>query len=125
GEGATERALTRGARIELRARVRQRLTPQDVVAEHAAERFGTDEVAGEPDRVRDAQRSALVAVREVEPEMVAVPEELDDVADALAADDDHDLADAHAGERLDRVVDHRPVVDGQEVLVRDDREGEQ
>ena len=30
--------------------------------------------------------------------------------------------DPHPGERLDRVVDHRPVVDRQQVLVRDDRQ---
>ena len=73
----------------------------------------------------DAERAALVAVGQVEPEVGAVGEQLDDVADALAADDDHDLADAHAGQRLERVVDHRPVVDRQEVLVGDDRQREE
>ena len=73
----------------------------------------------------DAERPALVAVGQVEPEMRPVAEQLDDVADALAADDDHHLADAHPGERLDRVVDHRPVVDRQQVLVGDDRQREQ
>ena len=71
------------------------------------------------------ERAALVAVRQVEPEVPPVAEQLDDVADALAADDDHHLADAHRRERLDRVVDHRPVVDRQQVLVGDDREREQ
>ena len=75
--------------------------------------------------MRDAQRAALVAVRQVEPEVPPVAQQLDDVADALAADDDHDLADPHARERVERVVDHRPVVDRQQVLVGDDREGEQ
>ncbi len=73
----------------------------------------------------DAQGSALVAVRQVQPEMLAVGEQLDDVTDALAADDDHDLGDPHAGQRGDRVVDHRPVVDRQQMLVRDDCQREQ
>ena len=71
------------------------------------------------------ERAALVAVRQVEPEVPAVAQQLDDVADALAADDDHHLADAHARQRVERVVDHRPVVDRQQVLVGDDREREQ
>ena len=73
----------------------------------------------------DPERAVLIAVGQVETELIAVTEELDDVADALAADDDHHLADPHPGEGLDRVVDHRPVVDRQEVLVRHDREREQ
>jgi hypothetical protein len=55
----------------------------------------------------------------------AVAEELHDVADALAAEDDHHLPDAHAGQRVERVVDHRPVVDRQQVLVGHDGQREQ
>ena len=115
----TDRPRTR------RRRRGERRPAQDVVAEDAAERVVADEVPGEPDRVGDAERAALVAIGQVEPEMGAVGQQLDDVADALAADDDHHLADPHPGERLDRVVDHRPVVDRQEVLVRDDRQREE
>ena len=82
-------------------------------------------LSGQPDGVGDPERAALVAIRQVEPEVGAVTEQLDDVADALAAHDDHHLADAHPGERRDRVVDHRPVVDRQQVLVGDDGEWEE
>ena len=108
------------AGVELRGHVGEVAAAQDVVAEDAAERVVADEAAGEPDGVGDAQRPALVSIGQVEPEVGAVREQLHDVADALAPDDDHHLADAHAGEGLDRVVDHRPVVDGQQVLVGDD-----
>src|SRR5450759_799729 len=70
----------------------------------------------------DTQRATLIPVREVEAEMLAVGEKLHNVADALAADDDHHLADPHSGQGGNRVVDHRPVVDRQQVLVRDDGE---
>jgi hypothetical protein len=70
--------------------------------------------------VGDAEGAPLVAVREIEPEVGAIGQELDDVAHALAPHHDHHLADPHPGERLDRVVDHRPVVDRQQVLVGDD-----
>ena len=42
--------------------------------------------------MRDAQRAALVAVRQVETEVAAVPEQLHDVADAPPAENDHHLA---------------------------------
>ena len=70
----------------------------------------------------DAQRAALVAVGQVEAEVAPVGEQLDDVADAAAAQDDHDLADAHAGQGLEGEVDHGSVVDGHEVLVGDLRQ---
>jgi glycosyltransferase involved in cell wall biosynthesis len=72
-----------------------------------------------------SERSPLEPIREIQAELLAVPQELHDVANALAADDHHCLANSHPGQRLDRVVDHRAVVDGQEVLIRDHCEREQ
>src|SRR6185436_7778514 len=92
------------AALELGRNVRELRSAEDVVAEDAAERLGADEVPGETDRLSDAVGTGLIAVRQVEAEMRAVAEQLDDVTDALAADDDQHLADTHPGERLDRVV---------------------
>jgi len=55
--------------------------------------------------------------------MLAIGQKLEHVADALAPDHDHYLSNAHAGECGDGVIDHRPVVDRQEMLVGDDGEG--
>ena len=41
------------------------------------------------------------------------------------AGDDHDVLDPRVHQRLDRVIDHRPVVDRQQMLVGDFREREQ
>ena len=126
GDAVEQRARRPTARPRTRAATSASAGPRRMLSPRTtAERVVADEVAGEADRVGDAERAALVAVRQVEPEMRAVGEQLDDVADALAADDDHHLADAHPGQRLDRVVDHRPVVDRQQVLVGDDRQREQ
>jgi hypothetical protein len=73
----------------------------------------------------DAEGAALVAVGQVEAEMFAIGEKLNHVTDALAADDNHDLPNAHTGQGGDREVDHRPVVYRQEVLVGDDGEWEE
>ena len=48
----------------------------------------------------DAQRAALVAVGQVETQLLAIGEQLHDVTDAAPAEDDHDLGDAHAREGL-------------------------
>ena len=122
GDLVEQRARPVRPALELGGDVGQRRAAQDVVAEDAAERVVADEVAGQPDGVGDPERARLVAIGQVDAERGAVRQQLDDVADALAADDDHHLADAHPGERLDRVVDHRPVVDRQQVLVGDDRQ---
>ncbi len=111
--------------LELAGERLERRAVEDVVSQDAAERVVADEVPGEADRMGDPQRSALVAVRQAEPEVLSVAEELHDVTDALAADDDEDFADPHPGQRLERVVDHRPVVDREQVLVRHDGEREQ
>ena len=125
GDAVEQRARAEVARFELSGDVGQLRPAQDVVTKDAAEGFGTDEVARETDGLGDAVGAGLVAVGQIEPEVRSVAEQLDHVADALAADDDQHLTDTHAGERLDRVVDHRPVVDRQQVLVRDDRQREQ
>jgi hypothetical protein len=84
-----------------------------------------DEVAGEPDRVGDAERTALVAIGQVEPEVRAVASSSTTSPTLLPPTMTMTSRIAHRRERLDRVVDHRPVVDRQQVLVRDDRQREQ
>ena len=71
-DAVQERAGAVLAVLELVRDVRKRGAAQDVVAEHAAERVVADEVAGEPDGVRDAKGTGLVAIRQIEPEGRAV-----------------------------------------------------
>ena len=51
-----------------------------------------------------------------------VPEVSEELAGVRPARDEHQLADPLLAERLDRVRDHRPVVQRQQVLVRDPRQ---
>src|SRR4051812_42838278 len=125
GDPVQKRACAPRPGVELASNGLEGRPAEDVVAKDAAERVVADEAPGEPDGVGDPVGAVLVAIRQVETEVRAVREQLNDVADALAADDDENLLDAHARQGLDRVVDHRPVIDRQEVLVRDDREREQ
>ena len=96
---------------------------EDVVGEHHANLVARDEPLREPERVGDAAGFLLVAVEElVDAVVVAVAEQAEELAGMRAAGDEHQLVDAGADERLDRVRHHRPVVERQEVLVRDPRQ---
>jgi len=98
----------------------------DVVTEDDADLAAIGEVFGEFESIGDAAFAFLVAVAEgAQAQVLAVFEELEEVAGVFAAGHDHDFIDACVDEALDGVVDHGPVVDGQQVLVGDKREGAQ
>src|SRR5262249_9032352 len=74
----------------------------------------------EAERLSDPARLLLVAVREpVDAVLVAVAEQPEELARVRPAGDEHQLVDARLHERLDRVRDHRPVVEREEALGRD------
>ena len=125
GDPVEEGARAVRAGLELGGLGRQWLAQQDVVAKDAAERLVAHEIASQADRVGNPQGAVLVAIGQVQAEMRAIGQELHDIADTLAAHDHHHLADAHPGQGRDRVIDHRPVVDREQVLVGDNRQREQ
>jgi hypothetical protein len=93
---------------------------EDVVAENDAERLAVGEVLGQGERVRDPALALLVRVVDVvEAELAPVAQQPEEVARVVPAGDDEDVADAGVDQRLDRVVDHRPVVHREQVLVGD------
>ena len=96
---------------------------EDVVGEQHAHLVARDEPLREPERVGDPARLFLVAVEEpVDAVVVAVAEQAEELAGVRSAGDEHQLVDAGADERFDGIGDHRPVVERQQVLVRDPRE---
>ena len=73
----------------------------------------------------DRDTAGLVLVRIVEvaqTEPRPVPQKPQELPGMVAAGHDHDPVDAGAGHLLDRVIDHRPVVDRQQMLVGDPRQ---
>ena len=96
---------------------------ENVVGEHHDAVPLLNEVLREPERLGDASGPLLVGVQEpVTAVGMPVAEQAEELPGMRPAGDDHDLVDARAYERLDRVLDHRPVVDRQQVLVRDPRQ---
>ena len=72
------------------------------------------------ERVGDAALAFLVGVIEVfEPELLAVGQQAQKIAGVPAAGDEQDLVDAGIDQSLDRVVNHRLVVDRQQMFVGD------
>ena len=95
---------------------------EDVVREQHDHALAADESLRQAQRLGDAARPILVRVQEaLDAELLAVAEQAQELAGVGSPRDQHHLRDAALHERLDRVVDHGPVVDRQQVLVRDPR----
>ena len=71
---------------------------------------------------REAERLGDPAGRSCRAVLELAAEQALEVLHVVAARDEHQLVEAGLPQRLDRVEDHRLVVDGQEVLVRDPRQ---
>src|SRR5213593_2663042 len=54
----------------------------------------------------------------LEPEFLPVAEQLEKVAGAVPASDQEDFTDPGIDQRLDRIVDHGPVIHREQVLIR-------
>ncbi len=99
---------------------------EDVVGKHDGDTVVGDEPLGEAEGFCDATGAILVGVVEpVEPVVVAVGEQPEKLPRVGPPGHDHHLGDTSENERLDAVVDHRPVTDWQQVLVRDAGEREE
>ena len=75
-----------------------------------------DELAADQERLRQAPGVGLHGVADRDADLAAVAEHALEVADVLGRRDQEDLADAGEHQRRERVVDHRLVVDRQELL---------
>ena len=104
---------------------------EEVVPEAHDELPGPGEALGHPDDLRDPARLGLHLVREVELEErllrparrhAAVAEQVDQLARVPLPRHDQHVLDARQLQELERVVDHRPAADREQVLVRDARQ---
>ena len=107
-------------------RGRQDVALDDVVAQHHADLLAVGEMFGQRQGVGDAAFAFLVGVVDVlQAELLAVGQQAQKIAGIPAAGDDQDVLDPGIHQSLDRVVDHRPVVDRQQMFVGDFGEREQ
>ena len=92
----------------------------DVVGQHHQHRVAVDEPSGQTESFGDPTRPLLVAVAQaVDAELVAVAQQTEELPRVRAAGHQHDLRDPSVHQGFDAPVDHGPVVDRQQMLVRD------
>ena len=90
----------------------------DVVGEDHADAVAADEALRQAQGLGDPACLLLVRIgEEVDPVFVPVPEQPEEFACVSPAGDEHHLPHACAYECLNGIRDHRPVVDGKQVLV--------
>ena len=104
---------------------RQFAAEEHVVAEDQRHWVVADEVAADDEGMGEALGFVLDGVRERHPPPRAVAEEFLEPGRVLGCGDDENFAHAAEHERGQRVVDHRLVVDRQELLADRDRDGVQ
>ena len=93
---------------------------EDVVTEQNHRAVASHELFGKAERFGDAPRLVLVRVEKpVDAKLLPVAEQAQELSCVRAPRDQHHLGYAGHHERFDRVADHRPVVDRQQVLVGD------
>src|SRR6185436_8654756 len=89
---------------------------EDVVAEGERRAVPAHELASDQERLGEPLRLRLRRPREADPELRAVAEQALEAVLLVRRRDHQDLADARQHQRRERVVDHRLVVDGDELL---------
>ena len=94
---------------------------EEVVAEHQGARAPADEVPPEDEGLRQAVGAGLHAVLQVQAPARAVAQQGLEARRVLRRADDEHVADAGQHQRAERVVDHRLVVDGQQLLAHRQR----
>src|SRR5262249_43933993 len=90
----------------------------DVVPQHDADLLPVGEMFSKTKRVRNAAFAFLVGiVNVVQAPLLTVGQQSQKVAGISTSGDDQNVAHTGINQRLYRVVDHRPVVNRQQVLV--------
>ena len=92
------------------------MTVEDVVAEDQGGRVVADEVGADDEGLGEAVWARLDGVVQVDAPLAAVAEQLLEARGVLRGGDDQDVADAGQQQRGQRVIDHRLVVDRQQLL---------
>ena len=112
----------RGGPLEHR---RQAHAVEDVVAQDQAARPPGEELAADQKGLGQSFRPRLFGIREPQAPLAAIAQEPAEKRQVVGSGDDQYLANAREHERGQRIVDHRLVVDRQQLLANDLRHGVQ
>ena len=121
-------AKDRGALAVLGARNRasellaKAVAVEDVVTEHERAGLSGAELLADDERLGKAVRRRLHLVGQMDAELAAITQKTLEIGEVGRRGDDENVANARHHERGERIVDHRLVVDRQQLLARDQRE---
>ena len=103
-----------------RSAAAQYVVLDDVIAQHHANLLAVGEMFGQRQGVGDTAFAFLVSVVDVfQAELFSVGQEAQKIAGIPAAGDDQNLLYPGIHKGLDGIVDHRPVIDRQQMFVSD------
>ena len=94
----------------------QTVAVEDVVAEHQRARLTIDELLAEDECLGQTIRGRLHLVREAHAILGAVSQQTLEVRQILRRGDDQNVTDARHHQHAQRVVDHRLVIHGKQLL---------
>ena len=106
----------------LAQRVAQTIAVEDVVTKHKRARLSGDELFAEDERLCQTVGAGLHLVGEVHAIMRSVTEQTFEVRQVLRRGDDQNVTDTRQHQHRQRIIDHRLVVDGEQLLRRDRRQ---
>lgn len=88
----------------------------NVVTQHERGRSLAEELLADQERLRQAIRGWLHRIGEIESPLASIPQQLRETRGVLRGGDDQDVTDTGQHQGAQRVVDHRLVVDGQQLF---------
>ena len=90
----------------------------DIVAQHDTNWIAAGEMFDQRQRCRDSALAFLIGVVQMlQSECLAVTQQFEKIAGRISACDDHDVRNAGVDQRLNRIVNHRLIEDGQQMFV--------
>ena len=99
----------------------QRAPKKNIVAKDERDPMAFDEIAADDERLGDAARLVLGAIGDVETKGAAVAQQPLEWRDVGGSRDQENLPHARKHKHRDRVIDHRLVIDRQQMLVEPER----
>ncbi|MDT4861586.1 hypothetical protein FQZ97_961970 [compost metagenome] len=99
------------------------LAVEDVVAKDQAYGILANELFANQEGLSQAVRRRLHRIAELDAKLAAVPQQLTVLRQVMGGGDHQDFADASKHQHRDRVVDHRFVIDRQQLLGHPERNG--
>src|SRR5262245_60204233 len=96
--------------------IRQSVPIENIVAEYERHAFTPNELSTDNEGLRQSVRTWLNFISEMQAQLRAIAEETMKLRAILWSSDDQNFADTSQHQSRERVIDHRLVIDGQQLL---------